>query len=444
MTSARSASDPSPSPPPPPDAAPPGPRGGRGTGNAADFAVDPLGFLARCAREHGDVVSLTPSNVLLAHPDDIGRVLVDRGGDVVKVRPGERRRGGTGFPLAMMNSEGAEWSRKRRRLRPAFRSERLAGLDAAAADAVARTLDRWEDGSVIDVHAEMSRLAMHVGAVHIAGRPLGAEADALADAVAAIMRLTSSPVRLPAWFPSPVNLRLRRALRALDTALEALIDGHRPDGGATALGLLLEERPAAPFEEVRDELATLLMSGYETTADALTWLVHCLGGAPEADGRLREEARRGTADAGGAGGYVAAAAKEALRLYPPAWVISRVAVRPVRAGGYRLPAGTVIGISQWVVHRDGRWFPDPEAFRPERWLDGGGPGHRYAYLPFGAGPRGCLGASMAVREMEAVVRALRARVRLEPVEPEKVRARPALALQPLGVRAAVRRERPGK
>ncbi|GAA1077200.1 cytochrome P450 [Nocardiopsis composta] len=375
--------------------------------------------------------------MLLAHPDDIGRVLVDRGGDVIKVRPGEKRRGGAGFPLAMMNSEGEEWARKRRRLRPAFRSDRLAGLDAAAAGAVARALDRWDDGAVIDVHAEMSRLAMHIGAVHIAGRPLGAEADALADAVAAIMRLTSSPVRLPAWFPSPVNLGVRRALRALDTALEALIAGHRPDGGATALGLLVEERTAAPFAEVRDELATLLMSGYETTADALTWLVHCLGGAPEADRRLRDAARRSSGDGGG---YVAAAAKEALRFYPPAWVISRIAVRPVQAGGYRLPAGTVIGISQWVTHRDERWFPDAGAFRPERWLDGGGPGHRYAYLPFGAGPRGCLGASMAVREIEAVVRALRARVRLEPVEPEKVRARPALALQPLGVRAVVRKE----
>src|SRR5690606_36100790 len=281
----------------------PGPRGGRGTGNAADFAVDPLGFLSRAAREHGDVVSLTPSNVLLAHPDDIGRVLVDRGGDVIKVRPGEKRRGGAGFPLAMMNSEGEEWARKRRRLRPAFRSDRLAGLDAAAAGAVARALDRWDDGAVIDVHAEMSRLAMHIGAVHIAGRPLGAEADALADAVAAIMRLTSSPVRLPAWFPSPLNLGVRRALRALDTALEALIAGHRPDGGATALGLLVEERTAAPFAEVRDELATLLMSGYETTADALTWLVHCLGGAPEAYRRLRDAARRSSGDGGG---YVAA------------------------------------------------------------------------------------------------------------------------------------------
>ncbi|PSL00002.1 cytochrome P450 [Murinocardiopsis flavida] len=438
------------SPPPAPEPSPPGPHHARGTANAADFGVDPLGFLTRCAREYGDVVALTPANVLIVHPDDIGRALVHRRGDVVKISAEQRPRGPTGFPLAMMNSEGASWERKRSRLRPAFRSDRLEGLDTIAREAVARTVDRWSDGATIDVHAEMSRLAMHIGAVHLAGRPLGAEADALADAVAAIMRLTGSPIRLPGWLPSPTGIRLRRALRALDTALAALIEGHPADDTVTALGRLVAERADTPFAEIRDELATLLMSGYETTADALTWLVHGLGGRPEADALLAADARDhgaaasgagGTGGANGPGGYAAAAAKEALRLYPPAWVISRVAVRPIELGGYRLAAGTTIGISQWVTHRDERWFDAPAEFRPERWLRQGAPGHRYAYLPFGAGPRGCLGASMAVREIEAVARALRSRVRLEPVAPGQVRPRPALALQPCGVRATVRRER---
>lgn len=423
--------------PTPRDRRPPGPSRGDGAANAADFAVDPLDFLTRAARDHGDVVALTSGNVLLVHPDDVGRALVDRDRDLIKVRPGERRRGGTGFPLAMMNSEGEDWARKRRRLQPAFRSERLAGLRTHARDAVARTVGSWAEGRTIDVHKEMSRLAMRIGAVHIAGRPLGGEADALADAVAAIMRLTSSPVRLPVWVPTPVNLSLRRAMRALDASLRRLIDGHRPDGGATALGRLVEARPRAPFPEIRDELATLLMSGYETTADALTWLVHCLGTAPEADEALAASARGAGAD-----GYAAACAKEALRLYPPAWVISREAARPVEFGGYRLPAGTVIGLSQWVTQRDARWFPEPDRFRPERWLDGAGPDHRYAYFPFGAGARGCLGASMALNEIEEVAIALRSHVRFEPVDPGSVRPRPALALQPVGVRARVFKEHP--
>lgn len=416
-------------------AAPPGPRGGRGAANAADYAVDPLGFLTRAAREFGDVVSLTPSNVLLAHPDDIGRVLLDRGEGVVKISE-RTRRGPTGFPLAMMNSEGADWERKRARLRPAFRSDRLAHLAEAAREGVARTVASWSEGQVVDVHREMSRLAMRVGATHIAGRDLGAHGEALAGAVGAVMRLTSAP-RLPAWLPTRVNRDLRRSLAALDDSLAVLVREHERQGepreaargehpahGArTALAALLADDP--PFEEVRDELATLLMSGYETTADALTWLVHLLGRHPEAEERMGED------------GFALAAAKEAMRLYPPAWVISRETVRPFEAGGHVLPAGTVLGLSQWVTHRDERWFPRAERFSPERWL-AGGPAHRYAYFPFGAGPRGCVGASMALREVEVIAAELRARVRLEPVAPEEVRPRPALALQPVGVRAVVR------
>ncbi|MEV2275417.1 cytochrome P450 [Nocardiopsis sp. NPDC049922] len=420
-----------------PGRTPPGPRDGRGTANVADYAVDPLGFLTRAAREHGDVVALTPSNVLLAHPDDIGRVLVDRGETVIKLRPGARRRGGTGFPLATMNSEGADWERKRARLRPAFRSGRLDDLEDAAREAVARLVDTWHDGQEIDVHEAMSDLAMRVGAEHIAGRELGSRGRALSDAVGAIMRLTSAP-RLPRWVPTPVNLELRRSLRALDRVLAELVDEHRPDGGTTALGRLLEADPPPPFAEVRDELATLLMSGYETTADALTWLFFALGGDAEADGRVAEGGRPG----GEGTGFAGAAAKEAMRLYPPAWVMSRETVRPFEAGGYTLPAGTVLGLSQWVTHRDERWFAEPASFRPRRWLDGGGPAHRYAFFPFGGGQRGCVGAAMALREVEVIASALRARVRLELVGPERVRPRPALALQPVGVRAVVRRERP--
>jgi cytochrome P450 len=405
--------------------APPGPHGGRGTSNVADFALDPLAFLSRAAGEFGDVVSLTPANVLLAHPDDIRRVLVDGGDHVVKISAGVRR-GPTGFPLAMMNSEGPDWERKRARLRPAFRSERLEDLARVARDGVSRTVDTWHDGQLIDVHQEMSRLAMRIGATHIAGRELGERGETLAAAMAAIMRLTSRP-RLPAWLPTRVNRELKGSLRTLDETLAALIRDHRPTGADTALDRLVSDSP--PFDEVRDELATLLMSGYETTADALTWLFFALGGHSEADGRMADD------------GYALAAAKEAMRLYPPAWVISRETVRPFEAGGYTLAPGTVLGLSQWVTHRDERWFPDPEEFRPERWF-GRGPTPRHAYFPFGAGPRGCVGTSMALREIEVIARELRARVRLELVDPQDVRPHPALALQPRGVRALVRREHP--
>ncbi|PRY02465.1 cytochrome P450 [Allonocardiopsis opalescens] len=412
---------------------PPGPRGDRWSGNFADYAVDPLGFLSRCAAEFGDVVLLGEHNVLVVHPDEVERILVDRDRSVVKDRPNLRRRAHTGFPRAMMNSEGGDWLRKRRRLQPVFRPERLAALAAGAEAEVDRTVAGWRDGELLDIHPEMARLALTVASTHLLGASAGEAAESVQRAVEAIMRLTATPMRLPAWFPSPVNLALRRSLAELDRNLDAII--ARPSAGPghdTVLGLLKGADPPLDPAEIHDELATLLMSGYETTAEALTWLWYLVGTHPGVDRRLSAEA------GDPAGAYLDAVVKEVMRLYPPAWVTSRETAAPVELGGYPVPAGTTVTVSQWVTHRDERWYAAPLVFDPARWLDGGPP-HRYAYFPFGGGPRGCIGASMALREIAVITAALRSRVRFELVEPDGVRPRPALTLQPRGVRAVVRK-----
>lgn len=410
---------------------PPGPRGGRFSGTRPEYAADPLGFLARCAAEYGDVVRIAPSNYLVVHPRDIATVLVDRQGAFVKIRPGVRRRSHAGFPQAMMNSEGEDWRVKRQRLTPAFAREQVLRHAGAVEEETSQAVASWEHDQVLDVHQAMSDLALRIATRALLGAPLGDGAAAVKSAVDAIMRLTATPFRFPAWVPTPTNRHLGRSLGRLDGLLGGLVESA--DAGRqerTALALLLGADPGLSAAAVRDELATLIMSGYETTADALTWTLFLLGTHPEVEAELRQSLADEDEPA-----LLQAVIKESMRLYPPAWVTSRVAVRDSRLGDFDVPPGTTVAVSQWVTHRDGRWYPEPERFLPERWF--GEPPPRHAFIPYGSGPRACIGAVLATQELTGILRCLLRETRLSLVRAEAVRPRPALALQPLGVRARV-------
>jgi cytochrome P450 len=422
---------------------PPGPRGGRFSGTRPEYAADPLGFLTRCAAEYGDVVRIAPSNYLVVHPRDIATVLVDRQGAFVKIRPGVRRRSHAGFPQAMMNSEGDDWRVKRQRLTPAFAREQVLRHASAVEEETSRAVASWGHGQVLDVHQAMADLALRIAARALVGTPLGDGATAVKAAVDAIMRLTATPFRFPAWVPTPTNRQLARSLGRLDGLLGDLVqtagagrqerqerqESQEPQE-RTALALLLGDDPVLSATAVRDELATLIMSGYETTADALTWTLFLLGTHPQVEAALRQSLAAEDEPS-----LLDAVLKESLRLYPPAWVTSRVAVRDSRLGDFNVPAGTTVAVSQWVTHRDGRWYPEPERFLPERWF--GEPPPRYAFIPYGSGPRACIGAALATQELTGILRCLLRETRLSLVGADAVRPRPALALQPLGVRARV-------
>ena len=416
---------------------PPGPNLDRRSGNLAEFAIEPLTFLRRCVEDWGDIVSIGRHDVLVALPSDVERVLVDRDHSFVKIRPGLRRRSHAGFPRAMMNSEGEDWLRKRRRVQPVFVSERIDQHAPMICQATVDWIRNWPADALIDVHSEMSRLALSVAVAQIVGQKLD-DVDAVRDSVRAIMRLTATPVRLPAWIPSKTNRSLRRSLGHLDASLDRLID-NCSDGSSRGYVLdhLIQGHPAPSRAEMKDELATLLMSGYETTADALTWIVYLLGTHPAVLARASHEVRTAGSNIHDHQPYLAAVVKESMRLYPPAWLTTRETVAQVRFGDYELPAGTTVTVSQWVTHRDERWFPSPEEFLPERWLSPPA-WPRYAYFPFGGGPRACIGATMATREIELILRTLLSNNHLEVVHPERVKIRPALALQPQNVRARLR------
>ncbi|MEU4747039.1 cytochrome P450, partial [Actinosynnema sp. NPDC023658] len=335
----------------------PGPRGNAALGNLADFTADPLGFLTSAAREHGDVVAIGAANVLLAHPDEVERVLVDRAGAFTKTSARTmtrtRRRG---FPEAMMNSDGARWRAKRDRLGPGFTRSLVAGAaDVALAEAVSLA-DGLPTGQPVDPGPAVARLVLRGVTRLLSGHVLeDADVDAVGRLVVGVMDASTSPVALPDWLPTPANVRMRRALREVDGVVDRIASGDGP-----VVAALLADRPSRG--ELRDELATLVLSGFETTKNAVLWSCDLLARHPDHAQRVADEAnaaaseRRGGAALLEALPFTSAVVRESLRLFPPVWITSRESSRDERFGGYDVPAGTTVTVSQWVSHRDPRWF----------------------------------------------------------------------------------------
>lgn len=419
----------------------PGPAGDRLTGTLHDFSRDPLRFLTEAARSYGDVVQISTRNVLLADPGDIETMLVDRSGSFSKRRTDGTDVGmrGQGFPHAMLNAEGEDWRHKRDRLQPAFSRKLL----ATTADLVATEADRmvagWQADRPLDLQRDVSRLTLRVVTRLLFGASFtDAEVAVVGRLVSGVMDLSTSPIRLPEWLPTLRVLRIRRALRALDRVLAktAAAPVARDLDEAPALARLLAADPPLSFEELRDELATLVMAGYETTNDTVVWASVLLATHPPIAERVATEADA-AADRSGlarleALPYTHAVVREAMRLYPAVWITSRDTTTEVEFGGFRIPPGTTVTVSQWVTHRDERWFPDPLTFRPERWLPGTTAPPRGAYFPFGLGARACIGASIGLTEAVLIVSETWRRWRLELTDPDAVRPRPAIALQPTG------------
>jgi cytochrome P450 len=440
----------------PPAAAPrqpPGPKGRFLIGNLAEFSDDPLGFLTRCAREHGDVVRLGRSNVLVCHPREVEQVLVGTNRLFVKRRrvAAVRKPVPGLFPEATMNSEGAAWLHRRRAAQPAFHRERVAACAGLVVALAEEAVAGWTPGEERDPYRDMRRLSLDVVGRFLFGEAMQGEARRIASAVNELMRAAASPVRVPRWMPTPGNRRFQRAMRGLDDLLYALVARQRmrgPDEGGDLMALLLAARnpDGSGYTDVqlRDELATMIMSGHETTVDALVWTWWLLARHPEAEARLLAEVDEVLAGAPASAEHLPrlrftdAVARESMRLYPPAWMTSREAVEDCALGGYAIPAGTTVAVSQWVTHRDPRFFADPEAFRPERWLDGSLDAlPRYAYFPFGGGPRFCIGASLATLETVLILATVARRFRLEAAPGAEVTPEPAIALRPVGARMIV-------
>lgn len=397
---------------------------------------DPTAVLARLAAAYPRLarVRLGPVRAYLVHhPDLIGTLLVTLGRSTRKGRVQERIR--TVLGDGLLTSEGADHARRRRLIQPALHGDRLAGYHPVMVEAARELSDRWRPGDRVDLARQMSALTLTVVARALFGRDLtDAQTAALADCLDVLLDGAGRHLLpdLLLALPTPGNLRRRRAAARLDVLVRRLL-ATPGDPGRDLISQLTGQLTAT---ELRDEAVTLLLAGHETTATALSWAWWLL----DRHQRVREwwyEEIDGTDPADGPDRLprTRAVLAEAMRLYPPSWLVGRRLLHPVELDGFRLPAGALCGASQWVAHRDGRFWPEPLAFRPERWLRDGrfdetAPGvPRGAYFPFGLGARGCVGRGFAWAEGTLVLATLGRRWRPRVVPGHPVVPLPSLTLR---------------
>jgi len=410
---------------------------------------DPLGLLRRAAAL-GDVVRVPLPRFeawLLNHPDHVHEVLVAGHRSFAKGPTMQAAKLVLGEGL--LTSEGERHRRQRRLIQPIFHPDRVLRAAGTVVAHAERAAGRWRAGEVLDVHAEMARLALSVAAEALFAADVEAgEAEAigraLTEQLAGFGRIFSPLFPLTLRLPLPANRRLGEARALLDRTVERMIRERRAAGarGEDALSLLVAAReeglPGMTDRQVRDEAMTLLLAGHETTAVALTWTWHLLARHPEAEARLHDELDRVLGGRPPAASdlprlaWAADVVRESMRLFPPAWAIGRRALRDHPVGPWTVPAGTVVVVSPYLLHRDPRWWPEPEAFRPERWAGEDPSRPRLAYLPFGAGPRMCVGEPFAWVEATLVLAAIARRWRLRPAPGRPVAVRPAVTLRPHG------------
>jgi cytochrome P450 len=428
---------------------PVGPPGRPVSGNLRDLREDRLGFFARCAG-YGDFVPFRLKRrrvVFLSDPDFIETVVWRRAEDYSKdyltdlFHPVLRKH--------LLLSDTDSWLEQRRLSQPALRPDRIAAYADVMADRAGQLGDMWEEGRRVDVASAMRRLTLEILAATVFEVDVTAEAADAGDIIDTVLEDFNSRIgaraSVPFVLPTPRNLRLIAAFRRLDGMLDRLIDGRRTDadGREDLLSRLVTEPgrqgTARDNADVKLTALPLFFAGHETTAMTLTWCLYLLARDPEAQDRVGEEvdrvlgSRRPGADELRTLPYLGNVVHEALRLYPPIWGFGRMAVRDSTVGPYHIPAGTTVFMSQWTLHRDTRWFERPDAFEPDRWGDGlASRLPRCAYLPFGVGPRRCLGNTYALVEAAVVLACLCRRFRFEPVEAGEPAVDPVVTLRPRG------------
>jgi len=428
---------------------PPGPGGSLLGGNFRDVRRDVLSFLTQCAREHGDIVRyrlISFRGYLLSHPDYIEEVLVRNPNNFIKGRG--LRANSIVFGRGMLTSEGEQWRRQRRLAQPTFHRERIAGYGAVMLQYAEEMLQGWRDGEVRDISEEMMGLTLQITARILFGAEVAEEIPRVKAAFEEISRQNAGRTRLfhlPDAIPTPANVRYNRAVRLLNAVVYRIIDQRRARGGndtdllATLIQARDEDGNPSSRRQLRDEVITFFLGGHETSALALTWACYLLAQHPQAESALTAEldgvlaGRKPTADDLPRLRYTEAVIMEAMRLYPPAWLMVREAVNDCTIGGYRIPRGSSVVFSQWIMHRDPRYFHDPERFDPDRWLGGLAKQlPRFAYFPFGGGPRVCIGAGFAMTEAILLLASIAAQYHFDLVPGQSVVPMPAITLRPAG------------
>jgi cytochrome P450 len=426
--------------------------------------ANPLDFFTGLARTYGDVSSYRMAGeqlFLVNEPRLIRDVLVTHNRNFTKSRGLERSKRLLGQGL--LTSEGAMHLRQRRLMQPAFHRDRVAGYADLMVGFADRMRRSWADGTTLDISREMNRLTLLIVGKTLFDVDVEDQAAAVGDALTAVMAsfwMTMMPfAELIERLPVPTLRRARMARARLDAIIYRMIADRRASGRdhGDLLSMLLtaqdeDEGGGMTDQQVRDEAMTIFLAGHETTANALTWTWYLLSGAPEVEAKLHAEVGRVLQGRLPAIGdlsslpYVERVVTESMRLYPPAWIIGRRAIDEYRLGDYVVPPRSILVMSPYIMHRDPRFYVDPERFDPDRWT----PEFRaalpkFAYFPFGGGPRQCIGESFAWMELILVVATIAQQCRLRLVPGHPVVPQPLITLRARhGMRMTVEKREVGE
>jgi len=411
---------------------------------------DSIRYLSECARDYGDIVFFRFLGVpacFVNRPDCIESVLVTQANNFVKSKDYRAMRRVLGSGLLL--SEGEFWRRQRKLIQPAFHQARIAAYSEIMTGHTRRMLASWSDGQTLDIHEAMMHLTLGIVAKTLFDADISREAEEVDAALVVLMnkflRQAGLALLLPSWVPLPTSRLLQRAVGRLDKVIYGIIERRRSSGQMSGdlLSVFLqvqdEEGVGMTDRQLHDEIMTLFLAGHETTANVLSWTWFLLGRNPEAEEKLAEELKRVL------GGRIPTPAdlprlvytdmllRESMRLYPPVWVIGRRALAPFRLGEYELPANTNVLISQLILHRDARYFPEPEKFDPDRWSANDPRAAslpRFAYFPFGGGPRVCIGAGFAMMEAVLLLATIAQQFRVRIAPGQKVAMQTTVTLRP--------------
>jgi cytochrome P450 len=425
---------------------PPGPAGLPIVGSAFDFGRDPLGFLARLQRSYGDVVSarLFGGRIYaLFDPSHIRYVLVENARNFTNREGNPELRSLLGDGL--LSIDGPLHRQQRRIVQPAFHKARIDRYADTMVERTAQMLSTWQDGGEVDVHAAMARLTLGIAAETLFGVELAEGGAAFGEALRESAEFVDLPStsfrRLRIDLPFTPYGRFLRARRRIDETIETIIARRRGRSeGEDVLSMLIaakdENGGGLTDRQIHDHVLTFLAAGHATTANLLSWTLYLLAQNPVVERDLRAELDRvlggrlpSVADLP-ALPYLGAVIDESLRVYPPAWALVRYAHEAFEVGGYHIPAKSFVILSQWVTHRRPDLWPEPERFRPERFLPPAPTPPPLAYFPFGAGTRTCIGMPFALMEAKLLLATILPRFHADLVPGFAVRPRAMIILQP--------------
>lgn len=440
---------------------PPGPKGIPLLGNLLQFNSDQLGYFGKSVREFGDIVGYNFAGwptIFINDSDAIEHILVKNHRNFIKNQAIWRHFRAV-FGQGILTAEGETWQRNRKLAAPAFAGQQLLSYGPDIVSLTKAMLRTWTDGDRRDVHPDIMGLTLRIAAKALMDSEVERDIEdmdhAVNDLIVEMARRVKRPTVIPDWVPLPGHIRYRRAIATGERVINRMIAERRSngyDGRSDFLSRLMAARDddgnALPDRQLRDETLTMLLAGHETTALALSWTCYLLGQQPDIGRRMFEEVesvlagRDATTEDLPQLKFTESIILETMRLYPPAWVIGRESVGPFEVGGYQFGAGTTVMIAPWVLHRDARHFDEPEAFRPERWLDGLARRlPRYAYMPFGGGPRVCIGQRFAMIEATLILATIAQHFGVEWLSDHPVSPFPSITLRPGGgvwVRLAAR------